>query len=559
MGVMTRAAAFVSVTVATVCVAQDDPIGVIVIRDGDRQILDFKAALERHGYADSPLATAVKQNPDLVRAQVGLLGIASMAGVDPWEGVGALLGEEMIIGLAPGEGEDPLLVGVTQLREPEKADRIIDALLAVAGLTVGGEPKEGIARTIAGQTVYQADDLMLCRVQDLLVLANDRAMMKEALVDAADGTIDMLDDAAERRVPDDASMWMSLDVDTLRQHGMDVPEKLPDAFGGLLFGGWAKSLADADRVVAWTTTQADGMEITLDVHRDGAWPTTHQGFLATDDQHVPLHLDNMIAELMVTRQWASLFGERESLLTLEGSSQIVEFATGLTAVMGQLDFIDEILPRVTGPVRLIAVNRAPGELSVDPTPTLPALALVMSMDLDGDLGQRLYSGGQMLMTIVNFERAQQGKPSMIMDMADHRGVRLVTGAFGQPPGDQEIVGPEYNFEPALAVVDDHLVIASTKPLLTSIIDHVLDADGGAADPVQDRVRIDAGQLVEILGRNRDELIASDMLEKGKTRQQASTDIDAVLAALKFLGDMRLNADVTDRGGRATLLVTLGED
>lgn len=556
---MMRAAAFFVVGVATVCVAQDDPLGIIVIRDGDRQVQQVRETLERHGYADSPLAKAIKQNPDLVRAQVGLLGITSLAGVDPWEGIGLLLGEEMMIGLAPGEDEEPRVVGVTRLRDPDKADKVIDAVLAVAGITAGGEPQEGMTRTIAGQTVYIADELMLCRTQDMLVLANDRAMMKDALLDAADGEVELFGGigSAIQTVPDAATMWLALDVATLRAAGMEIPEKQSNALGGLLFGGWARSLSDADRVVAWTTTQADGLEFTVDVHRDGAWPQTHRGFLASNDDHIPLDIENTIAELMVTRHWDTLFGERESLLTLEGSSQIVEFATGLTAVMGQLDFIDEVLPRVNGPVRLIAVNRDAGELDVDPTPTLPALALIMSLDLEGvDLAQRLYSGGQMLMTIVNFERAQQGKPSMIMDMADHRGVRLVTGAFGAPMGDAEVVGPEYNFEPALAVVDGHLVVASTRTLLTSIVDQVLDADDGGADHVQDRMRVNAGQLAEILRQNRAELITNDMLEKGKTREQATRDIDAVLAGLALVDSVRINADVTESGGRATLRVTL---
>ncbi len=181
------------------------------------------------------------------------------------------------------------------------------------------------------------------------------------------------------------------------------------------------------------------------------------------------------------------------------------------------------------------------------------MALIASLDLEGvDLAQRLYSGGQMLMTIVNFERSQNGQPSLMMDMADHRGVRLITGTFGTPAGDQDVVGTEYNFEPALAVVNGQLVIASTKKLLVSIVDQVLDAGSDVTDMEQDRAWINGAQLAAILGENREELIANHMLEKGKSKAVASGDIDAILGALRLFGDARLDAAVSETGARATL-------
>jgi len=536
--------------------AQEEPIGIIVIRDGDRQVETLRESIERHEIDGSPIHRAARRNPGFVQAQVGLLGISAMAGMSPWEGIGSLLGERTVIGVAPGPGEEPRLVAVSTLREPKRADRFIDAILATAGLTIDGEPVEGATRTIAGEAVFVADELLVCRVDDALVVANDRGLIEAALIDLDDGKLDLTPQWEEARgaVPHEAGAWASVDLSALRGAGMEIHEKLPDAFGALLIGGWARSLADADRVVAWATTEPEGMSVSLDMHREGAWPETHRGYLAGDGAATPISLEGMIGEISVSRDWATIFGEREALLTLDASGELVEFATNLTAIMGQLDFIDEVLPRVTGPMRLLAVQRDGG---VEATPSLPGLALVTGLDLEGvDLAQRLYSGGQMLMTIVNFERAGQGQPSMIMDMQEHRGVRLISGSFGEPAV-EGIASVEYNFEPGLAIVDGTLVIASRRELLTRIVDEVLDAEGAdEAASVQDRAWVDGAQLASILGENREELIANQMLEEGKSRERASSDIDALLHVLRRLDRVEMDASTTPEGTTATLRLTL---
>ena len=57
-----------------VCAGQDNgPLGVIVIRNGDEQVMGLKETVDRHGYADSPLAKAAQRSPGIIQAQVGLL------------------------------------------------------------------------------------------------------------------------------------------------------------------------------------------------------------------------------------------------------------------------------------------------------------------------------------------------------------------------------------------------------------------------------------------------------------------------------------------------------
>lgn len=587
-----------------------DALATVVLRDGASQVRAGRAWLDEREFFESITYRRIAENPGFAQAQLGALGLAAAAGLDSLSAFEVLAGREAALGIYKGSGSGPRVLLVVATHKPAELDRLIHAVHALTGMLKDGKPDEARSREVDGVRVFALSAQEChCRFDDLLLISNDRDLMQAALALRASPDESVAASAAfratETGLPKDALLWASADLATLRAQ-IPGAEKLMDRsdnpLGGFLFGGWRQALAQGDSIVLWARARADEFAL------EGAI-TAREPIKALSKGLAPRELvrqswsagdlPRFLGEMTVTRGWAELFADRETLLQLPAAGDVVNFNNSISSLLGGMDFMSDVLPRVAGPTRLILANQDFSASRLLPTPELPAFALVTPLKMEGsEFAQRLYSGAQTVVSVINVDNAQQKRPTYLVDTERYRGQRMMTASYPEsdaeagmdmdaPPREMKPVPddanpdskPEtkspatgssparrsvpirYNFAPAVVVVQDHFVIATSLPLLKDVIDRVLDAKPATAsgDAPLDALVLEAGALATILRANRSELVTQRMLEQDLPKARAEGDIDTVLELVGMTRSLRARAYVDGHAYRAEIVLRFQGD
>ncbi len=566
----------------------------VSVRSGDRQIEALRATLAARDFFGSAAIQALLENPDLIQARVGLTGIAAISGMDLWEASGVVLGRDLMAGVRPGKDGKPEVLLVTVARHPEGLDRILGSIHGLVGLSRDDSPAAQRTWTVDGVRVHSAaPQVMHCRVDDALLVSNSRDLLKAAIAARDAGPLINRSKAyreALESVPLDAPVWAYADVATIRRRIGALPERLPNPAAGFVAGGAWHAIRHADAAVAWL--EADGADLALKVRvaSKAPLPGSHRGFIVKEVAPAKWSaeaLPRFLAEVSVARGWADLFADREALLTLPASSDVVNFNSVLTTLLGQVDFMDEILPVVNGPVRLVATRRTFAGSDFVPSPKLPAFALItpLSGRTETNFARRLQSGTLTAFSLLSADAAQKKEAGFFVDTDRYRGHKIYYTEFNTPSSggmrmdapartstdaadgagpdadgsETTVAGVRYNFAPAAALVDDQYVVATSRQMLRDVIDAIAASAGaGIADLPRgaDRLRINVVEVVETLLQNRQELVVNSMLEKDHSKRDAEREVDALLGALRFLDFVELTSWLDEHGARADLRVRL---
>ncbi|MEP0844284.1 MAG: DUF3352 domain-containing protein [Phycisphaerae bacterium] len=564
-------------------------VAAVVLRDGDQQVAAIRKIVEGPAVAESPGYKALAANPDLLKGRIFAAGLAAAAGTDLWSAGGAILGRELAVGLALDEknAKQPRFIAVAVARDPALLERILKQVHAVTGLEVDGKPDDQRTKQFGGLTVFSSNPQEHhCFFDGVLMVSNDGGLLKSAIDAARSGQGRLSGSPSYREavaeVPAKAVAFAFGDMARLRSaigKGKPLPAQVPNALNGLLYGAWWHTLINAEKAVVWIT--AEGKTFALDgkVVSGVALPETHRGFTPKPtlrDTWSAEKLPGFLAETSVTRGWAELFAEREALLTLPAAGDLVNFSNVLTALMGQVDFVNDLLPNVEGPVRLVVTRQDFGRMPYTPTPKLPAFGLVIPFkSVEAmNLSRRLQTASQMAVAFLNYDAAQKNKPGYLIETQQRGPYTLVTTTFadgprmaGPAPGGDKDARPatrpavqdvRYNFAPAAAVVGNRYIFTTSAELLRNLVDVVSEAsaptDGRPAPPA-DVLTINGTALAAVLADNRAELIANNMLEKDHSRSQAEGEVDGLLGLLKFAERLDLTSSTGEKQARLSLKLT----
>lgn len=577
----------------------------LVVRNPDQQLESFRHLLDTYAFDDTKAYQQLMADRELAQGRVVLMGLAAGAGTDAWGLIGAALGREVALGLRPRPDAQPAWILVSLLRDQGLVDRALSGLHAMVGLTQNGRPDPQRSRIVDGVRVFAIDeDFYQCRVDDALILTNDRDTLRAALRCAHKGEHSLSQRLHERsagtQAPQSASAWAFVDLDQFRTRPDGTPQwpsTLNNPLGGLLFGGWYQTLRQADLAFAWATVSDRRLRVETSLRAEGDWPATHRGFTQKPDPQLvwDAHdLPRFLGQISVLRDWAALFAEREALLSLPAASDLVNFSTTLTTLFGGFDFTSDVLPAFSGPTRLVAAGQDFSEAQVLPVPRLPAFALVAPLKpaaIEG-LQRRLFSSAQMALSLLNADMAQNRKPTYLIDIERYRNYRTLFTDFSQPaagsgmrmdatgraassnrsaePGDSKPASPteagmRYNFRPAMSVVEGQWIIASSRTLLHDIIDTLVRSKARGPQRPDDHqtwnLDIDGRAVAAILRENRRELVTDQMLDHNLSKQEAERKIDAIFEIAAFARRLRMQVEKTERGYHATadfLLMPSGE-
>lgn len=562
-------------------------IAVVVIENPGAAVHEFEQILANPPAALAPALERIDQDPRIMQARMMALGFTASLNLDLDESVAALLGDELALGVAWPQDTEPKLVVASRTAHHAKRDKLINAYELLSGLVVNGQPDAARTRKVHGvRCLAAAPNLIHARSDNLLWVSNDRQLLRKTIAAATDHAPSLAESEAfqdaMKRFPTPARIRVYVNMQQLRQRIpdlKDLPTQFREPLPAFLFADLVGRLRTTDSGAAWAAIGPFGVRAGLDLPADADLPAALSAFFTATDENRTSPLDftalpNYLGEFSLARHWSQLFADRESFLTAGGAADLVNFSNTLTTLFGGLDFQDGFLPRLKGPTRLVLTRGEPADRQFDPTPTLPAFALISAFDDAGDetLAARLFSAAQSALTILNLDAAQKGAPAYIIDIDKYRNVRLLFTRFGAAPTAMNAdAGPDapppsqgdvrFNFTPAFAIVDHHFIVATTRPAVEQLIDAVLDRPQAAARayrPPRDVLQLDFNTLARMLNDNHDELVINRMLEEDLDRASANSDIDLFLSLLGLADRATLTADHTKRGYEMRFSLDLGD-
>lgn len=534
-----------------------------VHRAGERLTAFLDSSLVRD-FKASPIGEAVLGNPKAQEFLRGLEELETQAKVDPLELFGALFGQEVAIG-ARLTFDGPEVVLVTRA---SGVDALGDALATVRRVVterLGLWPAREID-THEGHAIEGTEQLVWSVAKDVLVISNTIRGVKRSLdlgEGRENGSISTSESfkAARQRIDSGAIAGIALRPRYVPD--WTIPEQVENVVASLFVTPWLEALRKSDLIALSLRSTSSGVALEASAALD---PETFRkkwaGFFpdGSSDSLIPrITRDGKIAAVEIHRDLASVWEDAERYVIAKGIGEMRQLDQVLTIVFGR-SFVDEVLPELRSSFTIVVESQDYAKLGARPVPEIPGFALVFGMKEADRFSKNLQAALQSFIGIVNADRASKKKGGGMLlvepEQVESSRMFAVTSIDAAEAGSSP--GIEFNFSPALAIVGDRVILSSSRDLCAGLIRSLTsspgsrDAAAGSSGTSRDRVLVDGKRAREILARNRDVLVAGEMLEKGKSREEAAAGIDGLLTALEWVRGLEVTSGLDEHGMRLRL-------
>jgi hypothetical protein len=222
--------------------------------------------------------------------------------------------------------------------------------------------------------------------------------------------------------------------------------------------------------------------------------------------------------------------------------------SNLSNLFAGQDFGEDVLGAMRPEIQFVLARQDYTKSDL-PTPKikLPAGAIVFQLKDPAKSSRRMKVAYQSIIGFLNIAGAQNGQPQFDLDTETHEGGKIVSATYLLDEEEQQAKDGKinYNFSPSIGLIDDRLIIASTKRLARELVSLVKTPKTSAAKQATNtQLQLNAQTLHAVLDDNKKQLVAQNVLEKGHTRQQAEAEIGVLLSILGWAKDasLKLSAD-----------------
>jgi hypothetical protein len=505
----------------------------------------FKQFLGVIGYLERTLGTDWKTG---LRKLLGG-GVTFAAGPDG----GVLLMVDAEDGHLLSQLHDVLLgVARNQAQQQGQPQRVVSVdYRGVAGWTFGG----GEAHAILGNR---------------LLVANKPEVLKAALdlrEDPAGRSLASLPAylAAKKAAGSEAAATAFVNLEPLKQIPGVVKalSEEQNPLAALLLAGIREALRESNWLAMGL--EVDGQTLKLEAAVDGTVsdPSGPAAFALPrqpGDGALPnLPVPRRIAGLSFYRDLHGFYAAKDELFP-ERSSGLIFFENMMGIFFTGRDLTEEVFAETKPEVRVVVAEQEYDPSIGTPQVQLPAFALILRLRHPQQFAEVMEEAWQKALGLINFTSGQKAQPGLIIDRLFHGDTKFSVAYYSASwIKDKANVDTRYNFRPALAVVDDDLILSSTEGLARDVMDALAKETADAVKPlagVHSLVELDLVQLASILGANREALVRGNMVGEGNTKEQAETTIGVLLTILEHLGQATLSVGSREGQPRAALQLKL---
>jgi len=273
-----------------------------------------------------------------------------------------------------------------------------------------------------------------------------------------------------------------------------------------------------------------------------------------------LDVPGLIAGMSFYRDLHAFYSAKDQLFP-ERTSGLIFFENMMGIFFTGRDLTDEVFAETRPEIRLVAARQEYDTAVAAPRVQLPAFALVLHVRHPEKAAEMAEEAWQKAIGLVNVTQGQKALPGMIIDRATHQDVRYSFARFSTAGlKDKADLDIRFNFRPALACVGEYLALASTEALAKDLIDALKKETTEAVKPldgVHSLLELQGAHLASALHVNRQAIVRKNMVEEGKTQEQAESEFDLLVGLLRHLGRARL--DVRSHQGRQQAALELKLD
>lgn len=349
--------------------------------------------------------------------------------------------------------------------------------------------------------------------------------------------------------------WAFVDLEAIRQAGAAkelLAGKAPDnPLAELLFGGLLGALAKSQVVAAEVSVSAEGIDLVASAPYADAIPPEREYFFGPDRSGVapPLTpVNNQLLSIGAYRDASGMWLHAGDLFDENTNDQLTLADGQLTTLFSGKDFGEEILGALSPQTQIVVARQDFTGLAVKPEVKLPAFAGVFTLKAPEEMSDELRRIFQSLVGFLNVAGAQNGQPQLDINSERTEATQIVAASYVPSP-DEKKSGKgriQFNFSPTAVFVGDKFILSSTEPLARELAQRLSapTPEPGAENtpsPAANTLAIaDAQILADVLRDNRSQLVAQNMLEEGRTQEEAEQAIDGLLTLVGAAKSARLS-------------------
>jgi len=322
----------------------------------------------------------------------------------------------------------------------------------------------------------------------------------------------------------------------------------------LLFAGMTEAVRESNWLAMGLCVDGDTLKLEAAVDGKVADSTGSAAFaLPGQPGEGPLpnlSVPRRIAGMSLYRDLHGFYAAKDKLFP-ERTSGLIFFENMMGIFFSGLDLTEEVLAETEPEIRFVVAEQKYDPAVGTPRVQVPAFAAVFRLRNPEQFSEIVEEAWQSAVGLFSFTRGQQAQPKLIIDRVFHDDVKFTIAYFSsRMVEDRANLDTRFNFRPALAMVDDYLILSSAEGLARDLIDAVKKEVADSVKPLAEGhslVEIDGVRLASVLGANRENLVRQNMVNEGNTQEEAETQIDILLTLVKHLGQATL--DVGTREGR----------
>ena len=328
--------------------------------------------------------------------------------------------------------------------------------------------------------------------------------------------------------------------------------KNDNPLGTLLFAPVLSALRQATWIAGGAKIEGNTVRVEFAANGAATDPAAADGFAWPQQAG-----EGALANIVVPRQIAGIslfrdlhrFYAAKDLLFPDRTSGLIFFENMMGIFFTGRDLTEEVLAETQPDVRVVVAEQKYDERVGTPTVQLPSFAVVFRMRNPEKFAPVAEEAWQKALGLINFTRGQQAQSGLIIDRPTHAGTKYTMASFSAADViDRSAADIRFNFQPAVAMPGDYLILSSSDALTKDLIDGLTQEKASGAKSLgatHSLVEVNGTSLASILKANREGLIRQNMVEEGNSRQQAESQMDLALSLLGRVRRVELRAETAE--------------
>ena len=318
-------------------------------------------------------------------------------------------------------------------------------------------------------------------VGNRLLLSNKPETLKAVLDRQAEGEANSLTSSAHfatavKSISPEAKVRFYADMRVLKQlpgfrQGL---EQNDNPLIRLLFAPLLAAAGDATWVAAGVDIDQSNLTVEIGADRGAGESTSLDGFAVpptSESGAMPnLIVPRQIAAMSFYRDLHQFYASKDELFP-ERTSGLIFFENMMGIFFSGKDLTEEVLAQTLPDLRFVVAEQKYDEKTGTPALQLPGFAVIIQLRDPDKFSLVVKEAWQKAIGLVNFTRGQQALPGLIIDSASHAGTTYTTAFFSvADETNKDATDVRFNFQPALAIQGDHLIMSSSDVLARDLID-----------------------------------------------------------------------------------------